>query len=159
MKILVLGYGNRSRTDDGAGWFVVEELEKLALPGVDLRTSHQLDIDLAETLSTYDVVIFVDAAAPQPGVPITSRTVVKPRWQAHAVAHYLTPSDLLAMCSSLYGSEPGGFLFSIPAFDLHFGDKLSAQTEQAARNAVREIADLATLFQERGKPKKESHHA
>lgn len=159
MKILVLGYGNRSRTDDGAGWFVVEEIEKLALSGVDLLTSHQLDIDMAETISAYDVVIFVDAAVPQPGVPVTSRTVVKPRWQAHAVAHYLTPSDLLALCSSLYGSEPDGFLFSIPAFDLHFGDKLSTQTEQAARTAVREIADLAALFHERGKSRKEHSHA
>ena len=60
MKTLVLGYGNRSRTDDGVGWFVLERLQELGLPDVELHTSHQLDVDHAELISSFDDVIFVD---------------------------------------------------------------------------------------------------
>jgi hydrogenase maturation protease len=90
------GYGNRSRSDDGVGWFVVDRLQELALPGVELLTSHQLEVDHAEIISRFDAVVFVDAAIPQSPLAI-SRTVVKPNFQSHAVAHYLTPGDVLEL--------------------------------------------------------------
>ena len=89
MKTLVLGYGNRSRTDDGVGWFVLERLQELALRNVELLTSHQLDVDHAELITGFDEVIFVDAAIPQSPQPI-ALTVVHPGFRSHAVAHYLT---------------------------------------------------------------------
>jgi hydrogenase maturation protease len=142
MKTLVLGYGNRSRNDDGAGWFVIDQLREMALPGVELMAAHQLEVDLIETVSRFDLVIFVDAALPEVA-PRMTRTVVEPALQGHAVSHYLTPADTLAMARVLYGSEPHGLLFQIPAYDLNFGEKLSPQTDMAAREVVRQIADLA----------------
>ena len=50
MKTLVIGYGNDSRNDDGIGWFVVEQLAKRNLPDVTLETTHQLEVDFAETV-------------------------------------------------------------------------------------------------------------
>jgi len=57
MKTLVIGYGNDSRNDDGAGRFVIAELAKLGLPEVTLETAHQLEVELAETVTHYDRVI------------------------------------------------------------------------------------------------------
>lgn len=159
MKILVLGFGNRGRNDDGAGWFVIEQLQEKKLAGVELETSHQLEVDMAETITHYDYVIFVDAAMPK-GLPVTSRSVVKPRLQSHAVAHYLTPSDLLAMSSSLYGSEPGGMLFSVPGQDFNFGTELTESTKRAALGVVREITELIALLRDRNPgstPRKATH--
>jgi len=141
MKTLVLGYGNRSRTDDGAGWFVLERLQELGLPNVELLTSHQLDVDHAELITGFDEVIFVDAAIPQSPQPI-ALTVVHPGFRSHAVAHYLTPGDLLALAQTLFGRAPRGILFSIRGSDFNFGTTLSPATERAARDVVRQIEDL-----------------
>jgi hydrogenase maturation protease len=141
MKILIIGYGNQSRRDDGVGWFVLEQLAALKLPGVDLETSQQLEIEASETISRFDAVIFVDAAIPEAPEAI-QRTVVTPNFQSHAVAHYLTPADVLSLCKTLYGREPKAVLFSIRGRDFNFGTTLMPEVEQAAREVVRQIAEL-----------------
>lgn len=141
MKTLVLGYGNRSRNDDGVGWVVVEELARLGLPEVTLETAHQLEVEMAETLCGFEQVIFVDAAIPESPQPIL-RTVVEPSFQSHAVAHYLTPADLLALTHTLYGHRPRAILFSIRGEDFHFGETLSPTTREAAREVTRQIREL-----------------
>ena len=144
MKTLVLGYGNRSRTDDGVGWFVLERLQELGLPDVELHTSHQLDVDHAELISSFDDVIFVDAAIPQSPHLIT-QTVVQPCFRSHAVAHYLTPGDLLELAQTLFDRSPSGILFSIRGSDFNFGTTLSPATERAAFHVVREIEGLLSI--------------
>ena len=146
MKVLVLGYGNVSRCDDGVGWFVAEELRKRPLPGVEVQTVHQLDIDLAETIHHFDVVIFVDAAVPQNPHAVT-RTVVAPDLQSNAIVHSLRPADLLGLAISLFGRSPRGLLFSIRGCNFDFGMELSAPTEEAARIVVEKITELTDLLQ------------
>ena len=141
MPTLILGYGNQSRRDDGVGWFVLEQLAALKLPGVELETSQQLEIEASETISRFDAVIFVDAAIPEAPEAI-QRSVVTPNFQSHAVAHYLTPSDVLSLCKTLYQREPKAVLFSIRGRDFNFGMTLTPEIEQAARDVVNQIAEL-----------------
>src|ERR1017187_10629844 len=101
VKTLIIGYGNQSRRDDGVGWFVLKQLAALDLPNVELETGQQLEVEAAETISRFDAVIFVDAAIPEAPEPV-QRTVVTPNFQGHAVAHYLTPADVLSLCQTLY---------------------------------------------------------
>jgi hydrogenase maturation protease len=143
MKTLVIGYGNDSRNDDGAGRFVIAELAKLGLPEVTLETAHQLEVELAETVTHYDRVIFVDAAIPDAPTPI-QRSVVTPTFQSHAVAHYLTPPDVLSLSETLYGHVPEAVLFSVRGFDFNFGMMLSPATQQAATEVVEQIARLTS---------------
>jgi hydrogenase maturation protease len=144
MKILIIGYGNQNRRDDGVGWFVLEQLGELDLPGVELETSHQLEVEASETISHFDAVIFVDAAIPEAPEAI-QRTVVAPNFQSHAVAHYLTPADVLSLCKTLYGREPKAVLFSIRGRDFNFGTTLSLEVEQAAREVVKQITELVRI--------------
>jgi hydrogenase maturation protease len=146
MKTLVIGYGNCSRRDDSVGWFVVERLEAPALNGVEFLTAHQLEVDHAEVISRFDNVIFVDAAVPQSPQPV-AETVVRPRLQSHAVAHYLTPADVLSLSDTLYGQVPHAVLFSIRGCDFGFGTGLSEATERWALEAVRRITRLLTDLQ------------
>jgi hydrogenase maturation protease len=148
VKTLVLGYGNQSRTDDGVGWFVVERLQEWGLGNAELLTSHQLEVDHAELITRFDVVVFVDAAIPETTSPIT-RTVVKPHYQSHAVAHYLTPGDLLELALMLFGRVPHAILFSIRGTDFNFGTELSEATETAALEVVRQIQQLIPTLQQR----------
>jgi hydrogenase maturation protease len=138
---LIIGYGNQSRRDDGVGWFILEQLAALNLPEVELETSQQLEIEASETISRYDAVIFVDAAIPEAPEAI-QRSVVTPNFQSHAVAHYLTPADVLSLCKTLYGREPKAVLFSIRGRDFNFGTTLTPEVEQAARDVVKQIADF-----------------
>jgi hydrogenase maturation protease len=142
MKTLVIGYGNDSRNDDGAGWFVVNELSKLNLPDVTLETAHQLEVDFAETVCDYDQVIFVDAAIPESREPWWTEEV-EPGFKSHAVAHFMTPGDVLGLCRTLYGKTPRGRLFSIRGEDFNFGMELSPATRQAALEVARAIPSYA----------------
>ena len=141
MKTLVIGYGNDSRRDDGVGWFVIKRLQELELANVDLQTAHQLEVEAAETISRYDAVIFVDAAIPEAPEPI-QRTVVTPDFRSHAVAHYLTPADVLALCKTLYQREPKAVLFSIRGRDFNFGTTLTPEVEATARKVAGQIVEL-----------------
>jgi hydrogenase maturation protease len=141
VKTLIIGYGNQSRRDDGVGWFVLEQLAALKLPGVEFETAHQLEIEAAETISRYDAVIFVDAAIPEAPAAI-QRSEVTPNFQSHAVAHYLTPADVLALCQTLYHWQPKAVLYSIRGKDFNFGTELTPEVEQAAREVVKQIVEL-----------------
>ena len=138
VKTLILGYGNCSRQDDGVGWFVIERLKSLPLSDVEFLTAHQLEVDHAEVISRFDRVIFVDAAVPQSPKPIME-TIVQPRLQSHAVAHYLTPSDVVSLSDTLYGQVPRAILFSVRGCDFGFGTDLSSATKSWALEAVRRI--------------------
>src|ERR1035438_5792731 len=141
MTTLIIGYGNQNRRDDGVGWVVLEQLAALDLPGVELETTHQLEVEAAETISRFDTVIFVDAAIPE-APELAQRSVVTPNFQSHAVAHYLTPADVLSLCKTLYNREPKAVLFSIRGRDFNFGTTLTPEVEQAAREVVKQIAEL-----------------
>ncbi|MEI8314295.1 MAG: hydrogenase maturation protease [Verrucomicrobiota bacterium] len=143
MKTLIIGYGNNSRNDDGIGHHVIAELAKRALPGVTLESAHQLEVDYAETVRAYDRVIFVDAAIPESSAPWT-RIEVQPGLQSHAVAHYMTPGDILGLCQTLYGGTPRGVLFSIRGYDFNFGTTFSPDTQRAAAEVIEQIAGLET---------------
>ena len=141
MKTLIIGYGNDSRNDDGVGWFVVAELAKQNLPGVTLTTAHQLEVDFAETIADYDRVIFVDAAIPEsPAAWWTAE--VAPGFQSHAVAHFLTPGDVLGLCQTLTGRAPRGVIYCIRGHDFNFGTTFSPETRLAAAEVVRHITAL-----------------
>ncbi|WP_462320608.1 hydrogenase maturation protease [Halochromatium sp.] len=66
MPVLVFGYGNPSRGDDALGPRLIERLQGLQdrgqLPGVELLTDFQLQIEHVLDLVGRERVIFVDAA-------------------------------------------------------------------------------------------------
>ena len=143
MKTLIIGYGNDNRNDDGIGWFVIAELAKLGLPGVTLETAHQLEVDFAETVRDYDRVIFVDAAIPESPAAWWAVEVI-PGFESHAVAHFMTPGDVLGLCQTLYDRAPSGVAVCIRGYDFNFGTAFSPETRLAAGEVVRHITAFVT---------------
>jgi Ni,Fe-hydrogenase maturation factor len=82
----------------------------------------------------------VDAAIPEAPEPI-QRSEVTPHFQSHAVAHYLTPADVLSLCQTLYQRQPKAVLYSIRGKDFNFGTTLTPEVEQAAREVVKLIVN------------------
>ncbi len=70
-SVLVIGYGNTLRGDDGAGCYVAERLCALNHePGLKVLSLHQLTPELAQPVAEAGLVIFIDASIQSP--PATS---------------------------------------------------------------------------------------
>lgn len=160
MRLLVLGFGNVDRRDDGVALHVINTLREQqghslidphdtdgleeraagATDGAVLDTGHvyQLTPDLAEIAADYDHVVFVDAHI-STHEALIREVPVPPQARPGIVSHQLSPNTVLAMAHQLYGGHPAGTLLSIRAHDLDFGVGLSPQTAAGVAPAVARI--------------------
>jgi hydrogenase maturation protease len=128
-RVLVYGYGNPGRQDDGLGAALVERLEEARLPGVDLECNYQLNIEDADTVSCYDSVIFVDAS--REGQEPYSFYRIEPASEIAFTTHAMSPEAVLALCQDIYGSSPDAYVLAIPGYKWEMAEGL---TEKAAIN-------------------------
>ncbi len=149
---LVIGIGNRLRSDDGVGPRLAEEVEAWGLSGVESMAVQQLSPELAPRLAACERVLFIDAwlvdwvgaaAATAPLLePLVAEEVVadpRPRF-----SHHSTPQALLQLAEGLYGRRPAAWWLRVPALGLELGEQLSpATTAQLApaRRALRRWLD------------------
>ncbi len=61
-RILVIGYGNPGRQDDGLGPAAAFAIDGLGWPNVSALDNYQLAIEDAVEVAAHDVVWFVDAS-------------------------------------------------------------------------------------------------
>jgi hydrogenase maturation protease len=124
-RILVLGYGNPMRSDDGLGWQIAVELFRTnQSAAVEVLPCHQLTPELAPAVSRADAVIFVDCE--QGGTPGEVRCrEVRSESIPLSFTHHLTPGALLALSSELFGACPRACLLSIQGQDYSPGDTFS----------------------------------
>jgi hydrogenase maturation protease len=67
--VLIIGYGNPLRSDDGVGWQAAELLtDDPRLADAQILACHQLTPELAEDVSRAGFVVLIDAST-EPGVP------------------------------------------------------------------------------------------
>ena len=128
-RILVLGYGNPMRSDDGLGWKVAVELFRTnRCPDVEALPCHQLTPELAPAVSRADAVIFVDSEQGGTAGEIGCREV-RSESMPHSFTHHLTPGALLALSSELFGACPRAYLLSIHGENYAAGQTLSPLVE------------------------------
>lgn len=129
-SILVIGYGNTLRGDDGAGYYAAIALAE-RLPGFTVLACHQLNIELCEAASSADLVIFIDAReGRQPG-RIAIETVQPLTMSLGGFSHHLTPAVLLECARQLYGRRPRGMIFSVEGQAFGFSERLSPEVQAA----------------------------
>jgi hydrogenase maturation protease len=144
-RVLIIGYGNPLRGDDGFGWLAAERLrETLHDPEIEILTLQQLTPELMEPISRAGKVIFLDAAATgEPGELLVAP--VGPAVPSTAsFTHFATPAGLLAGALALYGAAPPAFLVSIAGTDFSLGAEISEPVRRAAEGLVQ--TTLAGLF-------------
>lgn len=138
--ILVIGYGNPLRRDDGFGWWVAERLLQEPVDGVQVISCHQLTHELAEPLSRCSVAIFVDARQGEPAGQLEWEPVVAVPSATSSFSHSIAPADLLLVAQMLYGSCPTqAYLLTARGVHFEHGEGLSPEVEEAAREAVVQI--------------------
>lgn len=141
-KVLIVGYGNPLRGDDGIGWVVAEKLRELALSEtVSIRTCIQLTPELAADLSEVEVAILIDARAGEPAGKISCQQV-KPLPHLPSSSHHLNPSALLSYTHQFFGKAPQTYLISITGTEFGYQDHLSPQVQEAVQGAVKVIVEL-----------------
>ena len=105
--VLVIGYGNPGRLDDGLGPALAEALAALELPGVTVEANYQLTVEDAAAVAEHDVVVFADASVngPEPYSfqPVEPKSdcqvtlaVVRGRWPASLMYVLVEKSGALA---------------------------------------------------------------
>jgi hydrogenase maturation protease len=130
--LLVIGYGNTLRRDDGVGPKVAAALERLRLQGVLTIACPQLTPELADPLSRAGAAVFVDASVEHRG-PVRLRQL-GPADSSQILAHAADPRVLLALARS--------WMLTIPAKELGFGERLSRPAALGLRDAVRLVRGL-----------------
>lgn len=138
-KTLVIGYGNTLRGDDAAGVRAVEIIAEQH-PTIDCLTLTELTPDLAEKISYYDRVVFVDASV----------NVDDVRWQyvpppiEHNIlrSHALTPQSLVGITIALYDHCPADvILVEIPARTFAYCEQFSTHTQSMIHKFVAAFAE------------------
>src|SRR5262245_46508216 len=88
-QLLVIGYGNVLRSDDGVGPKVAEAIGAMALPQVEILTCDLLTPELAEPISRAVKVVFVDAAVDTPQEVLLRQ--LNPADSSQLIAHAADP--------------------------------------------------------------------
>ena len=140
-SLLVIGYGNALRSDDGVGPRVAEAVGALNLPGVRALACHQLVPELAETVARARAVVFVDAAL---GATEKVRCdKLDPAESTQLLAHAADPRGLLALAQRAFGRAPVAWWLTVPAPRVGFGEELSPTARRGLEEAVAIVRTLA----------------
>jgi hydrogenase maturation protease len=143
--VLVIGYGNVLRSDDGVGWHVADRLaDDPRVLGSTLLHVHQLTPELALDVSRASLVVLVDAQhGPDPGAFVVDRVTAVDD-TATTWSHHLDPSSLVGLAVELYGSAPDVYTVGVGVASLEAGDELSPAVRSALPGIVDAVADLIT---------------
>jgi len=140
--VLVIGYGNPLRGDDGVGCLVAEEVAKHLFDPeskVKVVACHQLNPELAEAVAETRAVIFVDASVELTPGEVKVSTVAPDRFSPAAITHQMKPSALLATASELFGQAPPAKTVAIGAASFEMGMQLTPPVRDAIVRAMRAI--------------------
>ena len=144
-SVLIVGYGNPLRSDDGAGPKVAEMIAQQGREDVRSLAVHQLTPELAEEIVEAGTAIFVD------GISSNSTTIsiqpLQPVPRGVNFSHLGNPRSLLSLTQILYGQIPPAWWILIPGINFEFGEQLSPITERLVLDACREIEQIIDSYQ------------
>jgi hydrogenase maturation protease len=152
LRTLIFGYGNLDRQDDGVAWHVLKKLKSLlqetspdeideffdSFSDPSIVFQLQLTPELAEEISRFDRVCFVDAhtgAVPND----VNIEPVKASFQHSPLTHHLTANSLLSIIQTIYKKEPEAIMVSVRGYEFGFSQLLSEKTALLAENAAEMI--------------------
>ena len=144
-KVLLIGYGNPGRLDDGLGPALAARFaERPESAALTVESDYQLTIEDAAQVAEHDVVVFADASvngrepfffkriapAEPPGLGFSS--------------HSAQPEGVLALARQLFGARTEGYTLGIRGYEFNeFGERLS---DRARANLAQAAAFLEALL-------------
>ena len=141
--VLVIGYGNTVRGDDGLGPAAAEELlEEFAEREVRVLSCHLLTPELAEPVSRAGFVVFIDASYEgEPGA-LLQQEVSPEGARASSFTHHFDPPDLLALAEAMYGRAPRAVAVSLTGETFETGRPLSDTVRDRLPDLLESVREL-----------------
>jgi len=152
---LIIGYGNADRQDDGVGWHILYLLAKRLgadvtdTPGEDIEVvsdvadllfTLQIYPEMADTISHYSRVCFVDAHTADIPDDISWKSI-DPQYEKSALTHLMSPKTVLSIMATIYKKVPEAILVSVRGYNFQFERILSPKTAALAKEAQNRIWD------------------
>lgn len=157
-SVLVIGFGNTLRRDDGVGVRAAELLAsdpRLPGDGVEVRAAYQLLPEMALDIGAVSLVVFVDAdARALPGsIEVRPIEVDAPvadadaRGDPGASSHHVGGGELVALAAELTGHRPEAVHVGIGIADTELGEGLTPAVEGALPRVVEVVVRLVAQHQ------------
>jgi len=138
-KILISGYGNPGRQDDGLGPILIEKLEADNLAGIELDSNYQLNIEDAYDMAKAKMVFFVDASIdckePFEFNKLDAESTIT------FTTHSMAPGSVLALCQEVFNKDIEAYVLAIRGYEWEFDAPMTAKAESnldAAYSFIRE---------------------
>ncbi|MBN1924400.1 MAG: hydrogenase maturation protease [Prolixibacteraceae bacterium] len=136
-KILVYGYGNPGRQDDGLGIELSEKIEEWARQeaktNITVDGNYQLNIEDASTISEYDIVFFVDAS--KENIESFFIEEVTPSTKVDFTTHSASPAFVLELCHKIYRKYPNTYLLHIKGYEWEFMKEITGRASDNLEKA------------------------
>jgi len=141
-RILVIGYGNPGRLDDGLGPALAQAMAELNLPGVETDSDYQLTVEDAAQVADYDVVVFADADETGPE-PFWLKRLEHGSARPTFSTHHVNPAGVLALAKELFDAEPECWLLGIRGYEFNaFGESISSGAQANLREALGHLTEI-----------------
>ena len=140
-RVLLIGYGNPGRLDDGLGPALAEAVERMQLPSVTVDIDYQLIVEDAALIAEHDIVIFADASTDCPEPFFFQRVIPKPALGFSS--HSMEPETVMALAAQLFDRVPEGYTLGIRGYKFNdFGEVISERARENLNQALRFIVDV-----------------
>jgi hydrogenase maturation protease len=144
-KILVYGYGNPGRQDDGLGIAMADTLKKWAeekgFAYLNFDQNYQLNIEDASKIMDFDLVIFADASIET--IDSFRMDEVAPDLKTEFSMHSVSPSFVLGLSREIATSSiPKVYLLHIKGYEFNFMQEMTAAAKEnliAAENYLKQF--------------------
>jgi hydrogenase maturation protease len=150
-EIVVIGFGNTLRQDDGFGPAVVDRLsERICDQRVECISRGTLTPELAATLATAQRVYFVDACCElAPGVA-EKRSIAADAEADVALVHFLSPEALLVWTERVYSAVPKAELWLMGVEQTGLSEELTPLVAGQVQRFVDELEQAISDLLDRG---------
>ncbi|HHH53299.1 MAG TPA: hydrogenase maturation protease [Bacteroidetes bacterium] len=157
LSILIYGFGNPGRMDDGLGYETVKMLEewtaKNGMSNISFDCNYQLNIEDAYEISKKDIVIFVDASKEE--IDDFAFTTVNRNSKMSFTSHEASPGYIYYLCESLFNKSPKTYLLHIKGFKWDFKQGIS---KIAKENLYKAVSYLKIILQNPDKINRLKHN-
>jgi hydrogenase maturation protease len=141
LRLVVFGWGNDARGDDGLGPLLLQRVTRAAWPEVSAIEDFQLQIEHALDLDGADLALFLDAGRDTPA-PFTFAEI-KPTPASTPMTHALAPEAVLdAHARALGRAAPPAFTLAIRGERFELGQGLSTEANERLEAAWAFVQDL-----------------
>jgi hydrogenase maturation protease len=139
-KVLLIGFGNPGRLDDGLGPALAERFEKSRKRGLTVDSNYQLVVEDAYNVSKHKKVIFADASV-NCKEPFSFKKI-RPAKDISFSSHDISPRSVLGLAEHMFGSGAQGFLLEIRGYKFNkFGQRLSKKAKDNLDKAENFLKD------------------